>query len=62
MREPAAHSPTLEELRAKRHEILRVAAAHRVTNLRVFGSVARGNAAARSDVDFLVDVPDMSAP
>ncbi|MBV9280785.1 MAG: nucleotidyltransferase domain-containing protein [Chloroflexi bacterium] len=57
MAEPAHRPPTLAELRAKRNEILRVAAAHRVTNVRVFGSVARGDAGPRSDVDFLVDLP-----
>src|SRR5437773_8061291 len=39
MIEPPVHTPTLGELRAKRAEILSVAAAHRVTNVRVFGSV-----------------------
>jgi predicted nucleotidyltransferase len=42
-------------LRARRDEILRVAAAHGVSNVRVFGSVARGTAAPSSDVDLLVD-------
>jgi predicted nucleotidyltransferase len=57
MAESPVHPPTLSELRAKREEILRVTAAHRVTNVRVFGSVARGDAGAR-DVDFVVDLPD----
>lgn len=57
MTEPPDHPLTLGELRAKREEILRVAAAHRVCNVRVFGSVARGDASAR-DVDFVVDLPD----
>lgn len=52
-----ATPPTLEGLRAKRDDILRVAALHRATNLRVFGSVVRGDASPRSDVDFLVDLP-----
>lgn len=47
---------TLEELRARRGEILRVAAAHDAYNVRVFGSVARGEAQPDSDVDFLVDL------
>ena len=47
---------TLEGLRARRDEILRIAAAHGASNVRVFGSVARGEADARSDVDLLVDV------
>lgn len=48
--------PTLEELRSIRDAILHVASLRHVTNVRVFGSVARGNATERSDVDFLVDV------
>ncbi len=52
----AADRPTLEGLRARREEILRVAEALGATNVRVFGSVARGEADSRSDVDVLVDV------
>lgn len=44
-----------ELLSAKRPEILRAAKAHGAGNVRVFGSVARGEASADSDVDFLVD-------
>jgi hypothetical protein len=48
---------TLEELRhAKRDEILRVAAHRGARNVRVFGSVARGESDADSDVDFLVEM------
>ncbi len=43
-----------ELLRAKREEILRIAAKHGAHNVRVFGSVARGEADEQSDVDFLV--------
>jgi predicted nucleotidyltransferase len=42
-------------LRDKKDEILRIAAAHKATNVRVFGSAARGDADQTSDVDFLVD-------
>ena len=45
---------TLEELRAKREEILAIARHHGVRDIRVFGSVVRGEADARSDVDLLV--------
>jgi predicted nucleotidyltransferase len=38
-----------------RAEILAAAARHGASNVRVFGSVARGEADAASDVDFLVD-------
>lgn len=43
-------------LRGKRDEILRVAAAYGARNVRVFGSVARGEAGADSDVDLLVEM------
>ncbi len=45
-------------LRCRRCEIEEVAAKHGVTNLRVFGSVARGEDTRDSDVDLLVDLPD----
>jgi hypothetical protein len=45
-----------ELLKEKREEILRIAAQHGAYNVRVFGSVARGEASAESDIDFLIDV------
>ena len=53
---------TLRELQTtKRDEILRVAANRGARNVRVFGSVARGESDAKSDIDFLVDLePDRS--
>ncbi len=46
---------TLEELRTKyKPQILELAKKHGVTDIRVFGSVARGEAREDSDVDFLV--------
>lgn len=45
-----------ELVRAKRDEILRIAAKHGARNVRVFGSVARGEADQASDVDFLVEM------
>ncbi len=45
-----------KSLKAKREEILRIAAQHGARNLRVFGSVARGDAGADSDLDLLVDM------
>lgn len=45
-----------ELLEAKKGEILRIAAKHGARNVRVFGSVARGEARPDSDVDFLVDM------
>ncbi|MFT2713146.1 helix-turn-helix domain-containing protein [Clavibacter sp. Sh2126] len=53
--------PSLERVRASRERILEVAARRRVTDVRVFGSVARGDATAGSDVDLLVHpAPDAS--
>lgn len=46
----------IEELRRRRAEILHVAARHGALNVRVFGSVARGEADDQSDVDFLVEM------
>jgi hypothetical protein len=42
----------------KREEILRLAQEHRAHNVRVFGSVARGEATETSDIDLLVDFED----
>ncbi len=41
-------------LNEKRSDILQIAAQHGAINVRIFGSVARGEADAESDVDFLV--------
>ena len=46
----------MADLRARRNEILEIAARHGARNVRVFGSVARGDADATSDVDILVDL------
>lgn len=48
--------PTLEALRARRAEILALAERYGAFNVRVFGSVARGEATLDSDVDLLVTV------
>ena len=45
-----------QRLKEKREEILRLCAKYGVRNVRLFGSVARGEADARSDVDFLVEM------
>jgi hypothetical protein len=48
---------TLQELRAARREqILDLAAKRGARNVRVFGSLARGDNRADGDVDFLVDM------
>jgi predicted nucleotidyltransferase len=46
---------TMDLLKEKRAELLHAAAAHRAMNLRIFGSVARGEDRGESDIDFLVD-------
>ena len=51
-------APTLASLRARRDEILALAARYGAHNVRVFGSVARGEATPDSDVDLLVDFRD----
>ncbi len=43
-------------LASRREEILRIAAKHGAHNVRVFGSVARGEAGENSDVDLLVEL------
>jgi predicted nucleotidyltransferase len=52
----SARRITIEDVRARRREILRILASHGAANPRVFGSVARGTADERSDVDLLVDL------
>ncbi len=48
---------SLDELiKAKREDILRTAAKYGAFNVRVFGSVARGEADEKSDIDLLVDM------
>jgi predicted nucleotidyltransferase len=45
-----------EKLRAHREEILEIAARHGAHRLRVFGSVARGEARPGSDLDLLIEL------
>lgn len=52
---PAAQGPLLDDLRAHRDAIRAAARRRRIRNVRVFGSAARGEDTARSDVDLLVD-------
>jgi predicted nucleotidyltransferase len=48
-------APTLDKIRARRDEVLRLSEQHGAISVRVFGSVAREEADFESDVDFLVD-------
>ena len=50
--------PLGQRVRKERAHLVRTAARYGVSNLRVFGSVARGQEDADSDVDMLVDVPE----
>ena len=43
-------------LGARREEVLRLAAKHGARNVRIFGSAARGEADATSDLDFLIEL------
>lgn len=53
---------TFESLRARRSDVLAIAKKHGVTSVRVFGSVARGEDSAESDVDLLVTTgPNVSS-
>lgn len=47
---------TLDQLRTRRAEILRIAEKYDARNVRIFGSVARGEADQASDLDILVDI------
>jgi predicted nucleotidyltransferase/DNA-binding XRE family transcriptional regulator len=55
---PRAVGPIGRRLRRRRAAVLAVAARHGMTELRVFGSVARGQDTDRSDLDLLVRVPE----
>jgi len=47
---------TVSSLLQKRQEILAIAKKHGAQNVRVFGSVARGDTHNESDIDFLVEL------
>ena len=51
-----------QRFRERRDEILRVAARHGAGNVRLFGSVARGEETPQSDVDLLIDVTGDTTP
>lgn len=51
-----------QRIREHRDEILQVAAFHGAGNVRLFGSVARGEDTPESDVDLLVDVTGDTTP
>jgi predicted nucleotidyltransferase len=45
----------LNELRARKQDVAALGQRHGARRIRVFGSVARGEETASSDIDFLVD-------
>jgi len=49
--------PVGQRVRRRRQDLIAAAAAHGVSNLRVFGSVARGTDRPDSDLDLLADLP-----
>lgn len=54
--QPRNGAPSLDQLRAQRTEIVAVCERNGASNVWVFGSVARGEQDAQSDVDLLVDI------
>ncbi len=55
-------NPKQDLLKAKRDEILALAEAHGAGNIRLFGSIARGDNTELSDVDFLVKMDQVVFP
>ncbi len=47
---------SIKLLKTKRKDILRIASKYGARNIRIFGSLARGEAREDSDIDFLVDM------
>ena len=52
----------VDPVKSKREQILSLAKRHGVTRIRVFGSMARGDAGPESDVDLLIDVGGHPSP
>jgi predicted nucleotidyltransferase len=53
---------TRDLLQAKREEILKIAERHGARDVRVFGSLARGEATDQSDIDLLVSTTEETSP
>ena len=58
----AETQPTEVLLRELRQDILELAHRHGARNVRLFGSVVRGEATEESDVDLLVDAEEETSP
>lgn len=52
----------LEQILARREEILTIATKHGAQDVRLFGSVARGEEQVESDIDFLVAKTESTSP
>ena len=53
---------TIDFLHEKREDVLEVAERHGVTSIRIFGSVARGDESAESDIDLLITTGPKVSP
>ena len=53
---------TIQTLQEQRDAVLEIARRHGVTSVRVFGSVARGDESAESDIDLLVTAGPVVSP
>ncbi len=51
-----------EVIKENSNEIRQIAARHGASNIRLFGSAARGEAKPDSDIDFLIDVTAETSP
>ncbi len=56
-RETGGNRRLSELVEARKPDIRVLAERYGISNVRIFGSVARGDSHARSDIDFLVDIP-----
>lgn len=52
--------PLFDTLKEKKEQINKIANSHGAANVRIFGSVIRGEETESSDVDILIDVPDIN--
>lgn len=50
--------PVLDELYRQRAKVLAIAAHHGISNVRLFGSVVRGEETPDSDIDMLIDLAE----